>query len=191
MLGVRRTAVMVLWGILAGPGPVVGTAQAQSAADSASRATRSFYDAIGSRNWDAAAALIHGERLGIVRRNVQSMVNGPSGNLVLTELLDLSSPAAFAGIPAAEVFARLFRTLERRIEPLARVISTNEVRIVGAVPEADEAHVVLRVSPYADGPRPSWVRVVTAKRDADGAWRLMDAEEITSVLTAVLGLPLR
>jgi hypothetical protein len=168
-----------------GPAPVA----AQEPSDSASRAARAFYDAIGARRWDAVANLVHSDRLRVVRANLRMMVNADTGGAVLAELLGVSDRAAFEQLPDAGVFERVLRTLERRIEPLARVISTNEVAVVGAVPDGNDAHVVVRVTPYADGPRPTWIRVLTVRRDG-GQWRVSDAEELTAVITAVLGLPL-
>ena len=165
-------------------------ARAQVPTDSASLAARAFYDAIGARRWDAVSGLVHSELVGMVRRNVGMMVNADTSGLVLAELLGLPDRAAFERASGADILARLLRTLERRIEPLARVISTNEVEVIGALPDGDDAHVVVRVTPYADGSRPTWIRVLTVRRDG-GPWRVTDAEELTSVITAVLGLPLR
>jgi hypothetical protein len=172
--------------------PLAGRAQASpptGAADSAALAARAFYDAIGVRRWATTANLVHSERLRVVRSNLRMMVDADPAGVVLSELLDFPDRAAFDRATDEEVFERVLRTLERRIEPLARVLSTNEVRIVGAVPEGNEAHVVVRVTPYADGPRPSWVRVLTVRRDGP-RWRVFDSDEITSITTAVLGLPL-
>jgi hypothetical protein len=162
---------------------------AQDGPGSARATARQFYDAISSTQWAAVAALVHPEQLAVVRDHLRLMIQADSSGAVLTELLQLSDRRGFDFASDEQVFERVLRALERRITPLAQVLSTNEVEIVGSVPDGRDAHVVVRVTPYADGPRPTWVRVLTLRPDGQ-RWRVLESEELKSIVTAVLGLPL-
>jgi len=85
-----------------------------------------------------------------------------------------------------DLFARLM-TLKMKLKPvLVETLRTSSCAVIGDVPEADEIHVVCRVSGTSSkGVKFSRVAVESAKLSG-GEWRLLLSEEVAGQAQSVI-----
>ena len=166
---------------------VLAAAPGHSAAQSTADATADrFHRAIQLLRWDIVADVLHPEALALLRQRVDAIVELDQDGILLDETLGGASRSEYGTWTDRELFLRLMADAPSHMGGLVNVLATNEYRVIGAVQETDgRAHVVVETRPYASGPVPTRMQVVTVERHA-GAWLVVEADELEAVRTAIM-----
>lgn len=161
---------------------------AQTSSTPAATAER-FHRSVSSLRWDLAAETLHPKALALIHQRVTAVVDLDRRGVVLRETFGGVDRSVYDGWTHREVFERLMGGTEQRMRGLVDVLATNQVRIIGSVPESEtRAHVVVETRPYASGEVPIRMQVVTVEREAD-QWLVVEAEELEAIRTAVIAVP--
>lgn len=147
-----------------------------------------FLDAVAAHRWANAAGLIHPETLDLFQYRIVSVLNADTTGRFARSSFGVEDGPSLRGRSAERLFADLLAAVNRDTPALMAILATNAYQPVGWVPEApDLGHAVLRVTPYTNGDSPTHTLLVTARQTPDG-WRVLDAEVLDALSTAITGL---
>lgn len=148
-----------------------------------------FHRSIQLLRWETLASTLHPEALGVVHERATAVIDLDTRGVALRELFAGADRATYDAWSEREVFVRLMTGLSERVQGLINVLATNEYEIVGPVMEgSDRAHVVVRTRPYASGPVPERMQVVSLARHR-GEWKVTEADELEAIRTAITAIP--
>jgi hypothetical protein len=171
---------LVILGGTLGPADV----RAQTTLDPAQTAER-FFRSVQLLNWPALADMTHPRTLALFRSQTDAMVGRDERGTIERRMFGSADGATRASWGDERLFAVVVEALYREVPALLEVMATNEYEIVGFVPDGDEhAQVVVRTKPYANGPAPSQLSVLTLARDVN-TWRVEDGALIDALLVGL------
>ncbi|MEJ2540391.1 MAG: hypothetical protein P8188_10535, partial [Gemmatimonadota bacterium] len=131
---------------------------------------------------------IHPEGLAYVRLATDVLVQADPGDWVLAVLLGGVDPDAYGGLDDAEVVRRTLEGVPREAPGLLSSLVARRTETLGTVAEGDARHVVYRIQMQVSGSEPE-IRVMTLWRH-QGSWRVVQAEDLSVLHTAIRGIPI-
>ncbi len=148
-----------------------------------------FYRSIQMLRWDVTAETLHPTALATVHERITAVIELDTRGIVLDEFFGQTDIETFRSWSHREAFERLMDGVEQRVRGLVDVLATNEYRVVGHVTDSpSRAYVVVETRPYASGPVPTRMQVVTLER-SQGEWKIVEAVELEAIRTAVIAVP--
>ena len=141
-----------------------------------------------SMAWAGLVQRIHPDGLADLRLAADILVRADTTGYVRTALLGGVTSEAYAGLPDDEVVRRLLAGIQEEVPGLLSSLVSRRTWILGTVAEGDDRHVVYRIQAQVMGSEPE-IRVMTLRRH-EGRWRVVEAEDLRVLHTAIRGIPL-
>ena len=141
-----------------------------------------------SMAWPALVQRIHPRGLADLRLAADILVAADSSGYVLEALLGDVEPERYPALADDEVVRRLLSGIQAEVPGLLSSLVSRRTETLGSVPEGERRHVVYRIQAQVSGSVPE-IRVMTLER-FEGRWRVVDAEDLRVLHTAIRGIPL-
>ncbi len=140
-----------------------------------------------SMAWAGLVQRIHPDGLADLRLAADILVRADTTGYVRTVLLGGVAAEAYGALPDDEVVRRLLSGIQEEVPGLLSSLVSRRTRILGTVAEGDDRHVVYRIQAQVTGSEPE-IRVMTLRRH-EGRWRVVEAEDLRVLRTAIRGIP--
>lgn len=185
----RMGRILVTLGlVLAASSLAPASLAAQTPPRSAEVVADEFNRGFQTRQWTGLVQRIHSDGLAYLRLAVDILIEYDSSGQFL-ELMIGESAATYQAMPDDQVVVRALRWAELNYPGMLSAFSNRRTTILGEVAEGDDRHVLYRTIQIVQGAVPQ-LRVVTLSME-NGAWRVRDGQDITSLHTALRGIPSR
>lgn len=148
-----------------------------------------FHRGFQSMAWDGLVQRIHPEALAHLRIAVDILAQVDTSGYVFETLLGGIDPEAYPAAADAEVAIRILGGVQREAPGLLSSLVTRRSEVIGVVEDGEDRHAVYRVVALVQGAEPR-IAVMTL-RAHQGRWRVVDAEDLRVLHTAIRGLPIR
>lgn len=144
-----------------------GPARAQ-AAPTPEDAARRYFEVMRRAEWDAAAKLMHPDALEQFKSFFTTLAAADSAAPVISTFFGVKTAAELRALPAAEVYARMIRSLAAMSPETKQALTSIQAEVIGSVPEGgDAAHVVYRMNVAVSGVSVAKVQVISFRRSGD------------------------
>lgn len=184
--GLRPITLAVAAAVLAARGPLL--AQAEPAPSPPDVVADEFNRGFQSMAWAGLVQRLHPEGLANLRLAADILVRVDTTGYVLGALLGDVDPGSYASLPDDEVVRRLLAGIQTEVPGLLSSLVSRRTWILGTVAEGDDRHVVYRIHAQVTGAEPE-IRVMTLRRH-EGRWRVIEAEDLSVLHTAIRGIPI-
>jgi hypothetical protein len=179
----RLTSVLAVF-VLLSPFGAHAEVRAQTVLDPGQTAER-FFRAIQLLNWEALAEMVHPTTLALFREQTSAMIDHDREGQVARRIFGEADAQTRSSWTHERLFAVVVEALYREVPALVQVMATNEYEIIGFVPDRDDrSQVVVRTTPYANGPVPTQLSVLTLAQDG-AAWKVEDGAVIEALIVGL------
>lgn len=188
--GARRRAValLVLGTLLLGVGG--GRLSAQQAPKKATEVADEYLRGIEAMAWRATAQRIHPRALERLRTLLRIMTEDDKTGRLLEALGDGLSQEAYLSQDGQTLFVSVMNALLRESPGIINAMTARDTQVLGSVAEGDSLrHVVYRLKWRLQGAEAE-IKVMTLAKDSRGRWRVLDAPELESLRSALMGIVL-
>ena len=161
--------------------PVAALAQAQTPEQVAER----YFATMKASDWAGNVALMHPDALRGFRDVFVQVAQKDTTNALARQVFAVNTSAELTALSAAEVYQRFLANALSQQPAMREVLNGATMKAVGHVDEGDTTHVLYRMTMSMSGVPLQKLDVLSLRRDASGAWRVLLTGDVQNMLAGV------